>query len=104
MTGEACCTVSLLVADPIGFVGFRFPAEVILVAVRWCLRYALSYRDVEELLAERGVEVDQVTDCPWVQRFTPLPADAARFARTHRVTGGSSMRPTSMVCGATSTG
>ena len=37
------------------FAGFRFPAEVITVAVRWYLRYGLSYRDVEELLAERGV-------------------------------------------------
>jgi hypothetical protein len=40
------------------FAGFRFPPEVITVAVRWYLRYGLSYRDVEELLAERGVEVD----------------------------------------------
>jgi transposase-like protein len=63
------------------FTGFRFPAEVIVVAVRWYLRYNLSYRDVEELLAERGVEVDHVTVFRWVQRFTPLLADAARFAR-----------------------
>ena len=63
------------------FAGFRFPAEVIVVAVRWYLRYGLSYRDVEELLAERGIEVDHVTVYRWVQRFTPLLADAARFAR-----------------------
>jgi len=63
------------------FCGFRFPAEVITVAVRWYLRYGLSYRDVEELLAERGVEVDHVTVYRWVQRFTPLFADAARFVR-----------------------
>ena len=43
-----------------GFAGFRFPPEVILVAVRWYLRYGLSYRDVEELLAERGITVDHV--------------------------------------------
>jgi IS6 family transposase len=54
---------------------------VIVVAVRWYLRYNLSYRDVEELLAERGVEVDHVTVYRWVQRFTPLLADAARFTR-----------------------
>jgi transposase-like protein len=41
------------------FAGFRFPREVI--AVRWYLRYGLSYRDVEDLLAERGVTVDHVT-------------------------------------------
>jgi transposase, IS6 family len=63
------------------FVGFRFPPEVIMVAVRWYLRSGLSYRDVEELLAERGVEVDHVTVYRWVQRFTPLLIDAARPCR-----------------------
>ena len=43
------------------FAGSRFPPEVIILAVRWYLRYGLSYRDLEELLAERGVEVDHVT-------------------------------------------
>jgi transposase-like protein len=54
---------------------------VITVAVRWCLRYGLSYRDVEELLAERGIDVDHVTVYRWVQRFTPLLLDAARPCR-----------------------
>jgi IS6 family transposase len=45
---------------PSGFAGFRFPPEVILLAVRWYLRYGLSHRDLEELLAERGIEVDHV--------------------------------------------
>ena len=68
-------------ADRSAFARFRFPPEVITVAVRWCLRYGLSYRDVEELLTERGVEVDHVTVYRWVQRFTPLFADAARPLR-----------------------
>ena len=51
------------------------------MAVWSYLRYGLSYRDVEELLAERGIEVDHVTVYRWVQRFTPLFADAARFTR-----------------------
>ena len=68
------------------FAGFRFPPEVILVAVRWYLRYGLSYRDLEELLAERGIEVDHVTLYRWVQRFTPLLIDAARPCH-HRVVG-----------------
>jgi transposase, IS6 family len=67
------------------FAGFRFPPEVILLAVRWYLRYGLSYRDLEELLAERGVEVDHVTLYRWVQRFTPILADAAGPCR-HAVT------------------
>jgi transposase, IS6 family len=58
---------------------------VIAVAVRWYLRYGLSYRDVEELLAERGIEVDHVTVYRWVQTFTPEFIDAARPAR--HVTG-----------------
>jgi transposase-like protein len=52
-----------------------------MLAVRWYLRYGLSYRDVEELLAERGIEVDHVSIYRWVQRFTPLFIDAARPCR-----------------------
>ncbi len=63
------------------FAGFRFPPEVISVAVRWYLRYGLSYRDVEELLAKRGVEVDHVTVYRWVQRFTTEFVSAARPLR-----------------------
>jgi transposase, IS6 family len=66
------------------FKGFRFPPEIIVLAVRWYLRFGLSYRDVEELLTERGIEVDHVTVYRWVQRFTPLLADAAR-PRRHAV-------------------
>jgi IS6 family transposase len=63
------------------FAGFRFPSNVIGLAVRWYLRFNLSYRDVEELLAERGIEVEHVTVYRWVQRFTPLLAEAARPCR-----------------------
>src|SRR5512132_3823145 len=63
------------------FAGFRFPPDIIVIAVRWYLRFGLSYRDVEELLAERRVEVDHVTVYRWVQRFTRLLAEAARPCR-----------------------
>ena len=69
------------VQAPSAFVGFRFPPDVILLAVRWYLRYALSCRDLEELLAERGIDVDHVTLFRWVQRFTPELIDAARPRR-----------------------
>ncbi|HET7868709.1 MAG TPA: IS6 family transposase, partial [Actinomycetota bacterium] len=69
-------------APPSAFAGYRFPPEVITLAVRWYLRFGLSYRDVEELLAERGVGVDHVTVYRWVQRFAPDFAEAAR-ARQH---------------------
>jgi IS6 family transposase len=55
--------------------------DIIVVAVRWYLRFGLSYRDAEQLLAERGVEVDHVTIYRWVLQFTPLLADAARPCR-----------------------
>ena len=45
--------------------------EIILCAVRWYLRYSLSLRNVEELLAERGLSVDHTTVWHWVQRFAP---------------------------------
>jgi hypothetical protein len=64
------------------FTGYRFPPEVITLAVRWYLRFGLSYRDVEELLSERGIEVDHVSIYRWVQRFAPEFAEAAR-ARQH---------------------
>ena len=54
---------------------------MITLAVRWYVRYSLSYRDVEELLAERGIEVDHTTLFRWVARFTPLFTEAARPLR-----------------------
>src|SRR4051812_38909692 len=53
------------------FRGFRFPAEVILWAVRWYLQFPISYRDLEAMLADRGVGVDHTTMYRWVQRFAP---------------------------------
>ena len=52
------------------FRGHRFPRSIILTAVRWYCRFALSYRDVRDLLAERGVQVDVSTIYRWVQTFT----------------------------------
>jgi transposase-like protein len=53
-----------------------------MLVVRWYLRFGLSYRDLAELLADRGIDVDHVTLYRWVQRFTPQLVDAAR-ARRH---------------------
>jgi hypothetical protein len=65
------------------------------VAVRWYLRYGRSFRDVEELLAERGVEVDHVTVCEWVQRFSPCWLTRPASPGTVREIGDSLTRPTS---------
>tara|TARA_R110002110_G_scaffold89823_4_gene233920 strand:+ start:938 stop:1138 length:201 start_codon:yes stop_codon:yes gene_type:complete len=54
---------------------------VVSLAVCWYLRDGLSCCDVEVLLAERGIDVDQVTIYWWVQRFAPLVIDAARPCR-----------------------
>ena len=53
------------------FRGFRCPAEVILWAVRWYLRFPVSYRDLERMLADRGVAVDHTSMYRRVQRFAP---------------------------------
>jgi transposase-like protein len=63
------------------FAGYRFPPDVIALAVRWCLRYRLSVADVAELLAERGVHVDPSTIYDWVQHVAPLYQEAARTYR-----------------------
>src|ERR671939_1892537 len=53
------------------FRGRHFPQEVILLAVRWYLRYRLTYAEVAEWLAERGVQVDPSTIWDWVQAYAP---------------------------------
>ena len=89
--------------DARAFRGFRFPAEIILWAVRWYLQFGISYRDLEAMLADRGVEVDHVSLYRWVQRFAP---ELERRLRRHpRPCRGPSAEPTSgsAVGGATST-
>jgi transposase-like protein len=54
----------------------QFEPEVILLAVGWYLRFSLSYRDVEELLAERGLHADHVTVWRWVQRYAWVVREA----------------------------
>jgi IS6 family transposase len=49
----------------------HFEAEIILLCVRWYLRYSLSYRDLEELMRERGLPVDHTTIYRWVQHYAP---------------------------------
>jgi transposase-like protein/predicted RNA-binding Zn-ribbon protein involved in translation (DUF1610 family) len=66
------------------FSGHSFPPSVISWAVRWYLRYRLSYADVVEWLAERSIQVDASTVFDGVQKFAPLYQDAAKTYR-HRV-------------------
>jgi IS6 family transposase len=63
------------------FSGRRFPKDVILWAVRWYCRYGVSYRDLEEMLTERGVPVDHTTVYRWVQRYAPELDKQTRWYR-----------------------
>lgn len=62
----------------IDFKGTQFPKSVILHAVFFYVRYAVSYRDLEEIMAERGVTVDHATLNRWVVKFSPLIAANAQ--------------------------
>src|SRR5688572_27417520 len=63
------------------FAGYRWPEEVILLAVRWSLSHPLSAASVMELLAERGIDISKRTVLRWVQHFGPLLAAEVRKHR-----------------------
>ncbi len=86
----------LLASSVCGLFKWRqFEPEMILLAVGWYLRFSLSYRDVEELLAERGLRADHVTVWRWVQRYAPeIHADCDRGS-DRPTTVGAWTRPTS---------
>jgi hypothetical protein len=60
------------------FQGRRFPEAIIVLCVRCYLRYCLSYRDLEEMMAKRGVEVDHSMIARWVLHFSPILKDRIR--------------------------
>ena len=62
----------------IDFKGAHYPSEVILYAVFFYVRYGVSYRDLEEIMAERGVSVDHATLNRWVVRYSPRIAEEAK--------------------------
>ena len=57
--------------NPTPFKWRHFEAEIILLCVRWYVRYSLSYRDLEEMMLERGLHVDHTTIYRWVQHYAP---------------------------------
>jgi IS6 family transposase len=65
----------------------HFEAEIILLCVRWYLRYSLSYRDVEEMMLERGLHVDHTTIYRWVQCYAP---ELEKRCRPHLKASGDS--------------
>lgn len=71
---------------PSVFRGRHFQDELIVLCVRWYLRYSLSYRDLEEMMAERGLSVDHSTIARWVLRYAPILNERLRrhLRRTNR--------------------
>ncbi len=67
----------------------HFEPTIILLCVRWYCRYQLSYRDIEELMRERGLEVDHSTVFRWVQRYAP---EINKRIRQHLKMSGTSYR------------
>jgi transposase-like protein len=72
-------------ADGVSFARHQFPPDIIRHAVRLCLRFTFSFRDVEDLLAERGLDVSYETVRRWVLKFGPVFAKELR-RRRHRPT------------------
>ena len=68
---------------PALFRGRHFQDVIIILCVRWYLRYSLSYRDLEEMMVERGLMVDHVTIWRWVQRYAPILNQRLRRERRH---------------------
>ena len=62
----------------LSFAKKHFPSATILMAVRWYVAYKLSYRDIEELIAKRGVHVVHATPHRWVLEYAPLLEAAFR--------------------------
>ncbi len=65
----------------------QFPSETILMAVRWYVAYKLSYRDIEELLEERGVLVDHATLHRWVLEYDPQLEEVFRDGKKRSISG-----------------
>ena len=65
--------------------GLHFEDVIIILCVRWYLRYSLSYRDLEEMMAERGLSVDHVTVWRWVQHYAPILNQRLRRELHNRV-------------------
>lgn len=68
---------------PALFRGRHFQDEIIVLCVRWYLRYPLSYRDLEEMMAERGLAVDHSTIARWVLHFAPILNERIRREMRH---------------------
>jgi IS6 family transposase len=72
----------------------HFEPAIVVCAVRWYLRYSLSYRDVREIFAERGLSVAHTTLWLWIQRYAPELNSRSRTRLEPAIVPGESMKPT----------
>ena len=79
-----------LLLKPLVFKWKHFQSKIILQCVRWYLRYALTYRDLAEMLSERGIVLTHTTIVRWVHQYGPL---LDKQIRRKLVTHGSLMKP-----------
>jgi putative transposase len=76
----------------VSFKSAHFPQEVILMGVCWYMAYPLSYRQVEELMEERGVRVDHATIQRWVLKYSPQLEEALVLMQWTRPLGETALR------------
>ena len=76
------------------FAGRHFDWEIIVLCVRWYLRYKLSQRDLVEMMAERGLHLAHTTILRWVQRYVPGSRSAGTALLPHLADPGGWMRRT----------
>jgi transposase, IS6 family len=82
-----CRSLELLIRGALSMFKRRhFPSEIILVCVRWYCKYGISYRDLSEMMQERGVEVDSSTIMRWVHRYAPELEKRVRWHQGYRAT------------------
>src|SRR5580692_10078585 len=77
------------------FKGRHFDREIIVLCVRWYLRYKLSFRDLAEMMAERGLSLAHTTIMRWIQCYVPEFESAGTASLAQLGGPGASMRPTS---------
>jgi len=68
---------------PNGFKGRHFPADFILLCVRWYLKYSISYRQLAEMMEERGFDVHHTTIYRWIQTYAPQLEKLIRWYQGH---------------------
>jgi len=64
----------------------RFPVDISLVCVRWYCKYGINYRDLAEMMQERGVDLDPSTIMRWVHRYAPELEKRVRWYQRYRAT------------------